>query len=450
MSDLRRQAKIFYNKLDLHRPIEFGETRFVENAFDASVYVKDLHLSDGQDLIEDIASQIDMSDSAGAYLFTGNRGTGKTTELLRLADLLQRDEFNCEVFYIDIGDYLYMSDPVEISDFLIAILGGLSEKFSQRFKEDPVKGGYFQRFLDLLTRTSVSVTEAKASLGPAEFKLAFQQNPTFKQHLQQQTRGIVEKLVADARDFTASIKHRIGQLKTDDVRKVVLIVDSFERLKGTFQNEKDVFASVAALFSNHASNLRFPGISMVYTVPPYLPALEGSIGKLYAGGRINSLPSLHIYEKRPDQGARPVRSSEGVARMTATVERRFPNWAAFFTQAQLDRLAESSGGDLRNFFNMLRLSLASGRARDAYPVPDLVIKNAEDSVRSDMLPIAADDREWLAKIMKSHDVELPSQDDLPKIARLEQGSYVLRYRNGDTWYDVHPLIQAQVMRGHDG
>ena len=42
--------------------------------------------------MQELAEQIDLSDSAGAYLFTGNRGTGKTTELLRLATILRQDD----------------------------------------------------------------------------------------------------------------------------------------------------------------------------------------------------------------------------------------------------------------------------------------------------------------------------------------------------------------------
>jgi hypothetical protein len=84
------------------------------------------------------------------------------------------------------------------------------------------------------------------------------------------------------------------------------------------------------------------------------------------------------------------------------------------------------------------------------PVPDALITDAEDAVRNDMLPIADDDRGWLRKIMTSHKPELPSLDVLPDFARLQEGKYLLHYRNGEDWYDVHPLLRAEVSTGANG
>lgn len=74
------------------------------------------------------------------------------------------------------------------------------------------------------------------------------------------------------------------------------------------------------------------------------------------------------------------------------------------------------------------------------PLGDATIEHAEDAVRRDMLPIAADDRQWLQQIARSHAPALPSLDRLPEFARLQQGKYVLQYRNGEDWYAVHPLL----------
>jgi hypothetical protein len=448
MSDLRSQAKAFYNSLDFNRPIQFGETRLVANAVDEKFYVDRLHGRDHHDPVQELADQIDFSDSAGAYLFTGNRGTGKTTELLRLAKILQGDAYNCEVFYVDIAQYLYMSDPVRVSDFLIAVMGALSEKFHERFKENPGNEGYFERLVKFL-HTEVSLTDINLSGGAAGLKLAIHQNPTFKQQLQKGTRGVVEKLVQQARNYALELKDLVAGQKSDQDRKVVLIVDSFERLRGNHDNEKEVFSSVETLFSSQAENLRFPGISTVYTVPAYVTGLAGGIGAFYAGGRIYALPSAHIYECCPAAGAMPEPSVAGIAKMTAIVQRRYPDWQKFFTSKQLDRLAQSSGGDLRDYFRMLRLSLVDARSHKGASIPDAVIENAEDAVRSDMLPIAGDDRKWLAKIMATHRHEMDERGELADFARLQQGKYVLQYRNGEDWYDVHPLLRDEV-KADDG
>jgi len=75
-----------------------------------------------------------MSASAGSYLFTGGRGTGKTTELMRLTKIL--NSYGCEAFYADMTDYLPLSERIEVSDVLITVMGALSEKFTQRCKSE--------------------------------------------------------------------------------------------------------------------------------------------------------------------------------------------------------------------------------------------------------------------------------------------------------------------------
>jgi hypothetical protein len=148
MSDLRTRAEKFYNALDFNRPINFGLDDLIANGLDQSFYVENLHYDEDKDPIQELADQIDFAESAGSYLFTGNRGSGKTTELLRLATFLK--ELDCEVFYADMAEYLTLTQRVEVSDFLISMLGALSEKIAERCGHDPGRPGFFERIWSLL------------------------------------------------------------------------------------------------------------------------------------------------------------------------------------------------------------------------------------------------------------------------------------------------------------
>ena len=228
----------------------------------------------------------------------------------------------------------------------------------------------------------------------------------------------------------------------------MLIVDSVERLRGVGSSTEihEVFKSAETLFGSHSEELRFTGLHVVYTIPPYLQALQGGLGALYAGGRIYALPSVHVYECCPKPGDWPDVSEKGIDKLVAIVERRYPQYGDFFGDGQLRRLAQSSGGDLRDFFRMARLAITHA-GRVELPLPDTVIKHAEDAVRRDMLPIAHDDREWLRKIAHSHEAELPNLDRLPDFARLQQGRHILQYRNGEDWFAVHPLLREELGLG---
>jgi hypothetical protein len=452
MNDVRAKAKAFYNALDFDRPINFGQSELVskERAQPESLYVESLHGGDGtmEDPVAELVDQIDYSESAGAYLFTGNRGTGKTTELMRLARDLVRHE--CEVFYVDLAEYLNLTQRIEVSDFLMGMLGALSEKVSERFNEEVGKAGFFERAWTFL-QSEVKIGGVSLPTGAADLKAALVYAPHFKEDLQRRTRGHVQSLVRSAREFVLEVVELVRKkrnLRDDERLKIVLLVDSMERLRGVGSSEeiREVFKSAETLFGSHADLLRFTGLNVVYTIPPYLQALAGGLGAHYAGGRVYALPSVHVYECCPGPGQWPDVSESGVDKLLSIVERRYPGYEEFFSRAQLRRLALSSGGDLRDFFRMARLAITHS-SRAGLPLPDAVIEHAEDGVRSDMLPIALDDREWLRKIAHSHEPELPNLDKLPEFARLQQGRYILQYRNGEDWYAVHPLLREELGLG---
>lgn len=443
---LRAKVKKCINALDSKLPVVFGDPPLIQGGKDASLYVKGLHGGES-DLICNLAARIDIDEGGGTYLFSGNRGTGKTTELMRLADMLrQRGD---EVFYVDMSEYLNLTKTVEITDFLISLLGGFSEKIEERFGKNPGDRGFFERIGQFL-QSEVKVASIDFKAGgdiSTTLKMSLQQDPDFKEQLQKGTRGHVARLVQEARRFVADAIATIRTHVAED-RKIVLIVDSVERLRGVGDSKSvaEVFNSVETLFSGSSDNLRFPPLYLVCTVPPYLSALTGSVAAYYSGGQIFMLPSVHVYEGEPQDGAAPVRSDKGLESMLTIVAKRFPEWEEFFTREQLLRLAASSGGDLRDFFRMIELCIIEALYQKSLPLPDKVIANAESALRNDM-PLARDDKARLKTVQEKHKSEWDNLDDLPNFARLMEGKYILNYRNGDNWFDVHPLLRSTVSDG---
>lgn len=446
-AELRPKVKKCLNALDSRRPIVFGDKPLIAGGESENLYVKGLHGGD-KDLIRTLADRVDYDEGGGTYLFSGNRGTGKTTELMRLAENLRGQ--GCEVLYVDMSEYLNLTVAVEITDFLISLFGGVSEVVEKRFGHNPSRTGFFERignFLQSEVKIDGLELEANGGDAKAKLKMSLLQDPTFKQKLQEGTRGHVARLLQEARSFAEQAVAEV-RANTSPDKKIVLIVDSFERLRGVGDSKDiaEVFKSVETLFSGHSDKLRFPPLHMICTIPPYLSALAGSVASFYSGGQIYMLPSVHVYEGRPQDGAAPVLSETGLKAMVDIVDKRFPEWKEFFTREQLIRLAGNSGGDLRDFFRMIGLCITEAPYQESLPLPDKVIASAESALRNDM-PLAHDDKEWLRKIQHSHERELGSQDRLPIFARLTEGKYILNYRNGDDWFDVHPLLRATVFDG---
>ena len=398
--------------------------------------VEGIHAASGDPVI-DLKTQIDYSDTANLNYFTGQRGTGKSSELLRLKQLLEQE--GCFVLYADMVHYLRLTEPIELSDFLISMMGALSDCVREAVNASVSVPSYWERIAQFL-QSEVKIEGATA----AGVKLSLKEDPEFKRLVQQKAVEHTVKIVQSARKYSEEAVNLLRHEKQNPALKVVFIVDSVERLRPTDSSRAEsIFQSVVNLFAGQIDSLRFPLMHVVYSVPPYLAALSGGLGGLF-GGAIYSLPSIHVFEKNSR-----TKSARGVEILLALVDKRYPAWRDVIREDHLWQLAEHSGGDIRDFFRLLRLCLVrAGRPGTTLPVAEEIVDDAEHMVRNDMMPIAHNDLDWLKRISRSHQHELTEINKLQVLARFLESKYVLNYRNGEDWYDVHPLLREIVDAHH--
>lgn len=372
-----------------------------------------------------------VSDSS-AQLFSGFRGAGKSTELRRLRKRLR--ERGYLVLLFDVFEYLTPSLPLDVSDFLIVMAGALSDQL-QESGALPGAGresywGRLKAFLD----TRVEFQEIVAGLGPLEIKANLSADPTFRQRLQERAAGHLAALVEDMRAYVTETVRAIPQEKHE--AGVVLIADSIENISGTLSNAQDVQESVERLFTSHSEHLHLPQIHMVYTVPPWLKIRAPGLSARFSGG----LQVLHPLKVRtPGNGRQPV--PESLEALHQVVSAR-GDWERLLgDRSVLDMLALESGGHLRDLLRMLSEIV---RRAEHLPVDDRTVQRAITQMRSDLLPIAEDDALWLQRIAQTHEVSLADITRLPRLVTFLDSHLVLCYRNGEEWYDVHPLVREEI------
>lgn len=423
---VRAELKTLYNAL-ADRVLEPGDP----------VYVAQVNCQGTADAVEEIATEIDWQEGGGVCLFTGQRGTGKSTELKRLKKRLE--ELGATVFYADMSEYLLLTKDIEISDFLVSLAGAMSEQVQARFGASPGDRSYWDRFRSFL-ETKVEVQTVGFSLAKVvDIKAALKNDPDFKQRVQQAARGHVAQLVQDTHAFFAEAVAFVRKRTGNPDGKVVLLVDSIERIRGVGSEAMSVYESVRNLFFAHAEHLKVPLLHVVYTIPPYLSVLAAGAGTLMGGASTRRLVSTHIFLDRSREA-----DAAGLQVLRDVVARRHATWNTLFTAEALDRLALSSGGDLREFFRLIRLCLPTVRDDAQLPLAVEAVKPVENAVRNEMLPIPADHLAWLRRITTSHDTCLAKDADLPTLAHFLDNRLVLNYRNGSDWYDVHPLLRGIV------
>ena len=386
------------------------------------------------DPVDALARAISWTRGESVQLLSGFRGTGKSTELRRLKQRLEASHYI--VLLCDMEQYLNLSTPLDVTDFVLAICGAVNEELSRRgLLEDGLK----QSWGDRLTRLfdgKVEISELKAgALGvSASIKTSLKTDPDFKKLVQQRMAGHLGTLMSEVYDYFEMCTNAIRRRKSISV-ELVLLLDSIEHIRGTTVNAHQVQSSVENLFVSHADKLHFPGWHVIYTVPPHLKVSYGNLGSLYEPGGVKVLPAFKLRDQAGTRIERNYRVIEQVVAARGDWRRLLADRAA------LDRLICASGGHLRDLLRLVAgvLTLAQGT-----PVPASTVDAAIDQLRTEFLPIADDEALWLAEISRTHQIALSSADRLPVLAQVLDTHLALCYRNGDEWYDIHPLIADQV------
>ena len=295
---------------------------------------------------------------------------------------------------------------------------------------------YWERLAEFLKR--IKFEGVSATLGVDAASVTVQANlksdPSFKSRLQQHMSGHLGALVHDVHNYLEQCVRNLRETGTAN-QEAVLLIDSIEHFRGTLVNAQDVQSSVETLFVSHAERLHLPHLHVVYTVPPYLKVRYSNLGSHYAPGGVHVLPALKLRSKEG------LRNTEGYNTMRRIVTAR-GDWEKLLgNDAALELLIRYSGGHLRD---LLRLLAEVLRRATVLPVPAKTVTAAIDQLRTEFLPIADEDARWLSEIARSHQTALPSTEDLPALARFFDTHLALCYRNGDEWYDVHPLISDHV------
>jgi len=424
-----------------------------------SVYYEPVHeRMKLEDPVKKIATLIEFDGSESIRLFSGFRGSGKTTELYRLRQNLKDQGYF--VLYADALDYVNPAQPIDITDLLMVLAGAFSDALEEQLDVALRDEGFWEglwRFLQTEIRpvgagASAEVeTPGKKILGgakvAADIKFEIKAGTSFRTELRDFMTIRLRELKARVDRFFEDGVKRIRNKHGPDTQ-IVFIFDQLEQLRGTIQAEADVIRSVERIFAVHLELLRMPYVHAVFTVPPWLKfVLPGAV-------QITLLSTVHLWNNDRDRS----RCAKAWPVFHSLVERRLQKAGLqrlFGTEAHQKKAVEAMiavcGGHYRDLLGLLRNVVARAVEAERLPVAYTLVQDVVSAARRDFLPIATEDAVWLVKIAAQRASALPSTDPGPvtRLARFLDSHSVLYFVNGDEWYDVHPLVREEAARVAD-
>ncbi len=373
--------------------------------------------------LQDLRDYLDLSEEEAfvKILFTGPRGSGKSTELYLLSRMLEQTHFIVSVP----GERIFEFADVSYQDVFVAMGLAVYEAAVQAGLSSPdveeaawgLRYWYEERVVEEESSDQITTTQIRARISFLEWGREWQSSPTWRERV----RRITETRLSD---LLTRLNHLLRMLHQALGKRLLILFDDLDKIYDLDQARN--------LFLNQA--LLKPEAQIIYTVPIALIHRPDFQQARLSFDKTIILPNIAAFtlEGQPYELGRRFLRALLLKRMAQ----------GLITPEALERLVTLSGGVLRELVGRARDAIlrARRRAGDHGPIDvtdvEVVIQEVANTFRR---TLHRNDYPALQQILETKSIQ-----DLEPIvvARLLHGMAVLEYNDkGRNWWDVHPVVK---------
>jgi GTPase SAR1 family protein len=349
-------------------------------------------------------------------LFTGHRGSGKTTALKRLVTKLNERFFIVNYNAFDLLD----NNDITYSDVLFSIITKILEKAN---KDNIYLGENLNKraktWGSSITRTTIAEKGKEGGINvniPLYFLEIFgkmKSETTTREEIRKEIEPRVSELIGIINDTVAEIE------KTG--KQVLIIIDNLEKID---------FAKALVLFHDHGTQLGQPKCKIIYTFPISIKSSEKfmQIKINFTDVIIHSNIKIHYQDGLPYPLGRGF--------MKEIVERRVP--LDLFEPDALEYIIDMSGGVVREYIRIIRDSALRAITREKKIITkDIAIEVVNGLKNFYQAQLSDSDYDVLIDVCKTKDIKRNEQ-----LVGLLHNLSVLEYKNDRSWCDVNPIVRS--------
>jgi len=350
-------------------------------------------------------------------LFTGHKGSGKSTELMRLAGRLD-EQFFVVPFTVEESLDLFNMTYVEV-----LLVMGINLFQEAQTRGIQIKANLLQDLYDsLYTLFGETIERSGASAevgGRLEGLFAWLKGNL----LVGATTTVTKKIEVQplASELLRRLNLIIADVQSKSGKDVLIIIDGLDKLSKEIAD--DVF--------KYSSLLTQPACRVVYTVPYALHLSPGFALIKRTFDRDLILPNIktHTREDKPDP--------EGLDTLRQVVLKRVA--PSLFAPTAIERLVESSGGAVRDLVQLAQDSCKKAQVEDKSVVDEEVVSRVINAFADTYrVSLKREHYRHLRHIRRTKTLmDVNSQVTLDLLQSLS----VLGYSSqGRSWFDVHPIV----------
>lgn len=372
-------------------------------------------------------------------LYSGHRGVGKSTELLRLKEALEQRKYQVVYFAADEQDI--EPQDAEYADILLACTRHLVQEVILEGQNPLVQwlGDRWSEFSEFALQDiefdKLNVQQKLGAFGQINANL--RAVPKIRGQVRQEMNKHTVSLVAALNEF---IERAHKKLKKEGKRGIVVIADNLDRIVDIRDDENR--SNHDRIYLDRSEQMQGIDCHVIYTVPISLVCSDRAtqVENLYDR---DILPMVRV--RNEDGTPNP----DGMAKMRELLQRRVqkvnPRLAdtldsdVFESAEVVDSLCAMSGGHVRNLMQMVQKAVDW---TDELPIGKRAVQIAIGEARKTYRDTIQAD--WWQALVEVHRRKRIANDDLHRLFLYNR--CVLEYREIDEfgelreWYDVHPAI----------
>jgi hypothetical protein len=373
-------------------------------------------------------------------VFSGHRGVGKTSELLRLKAMLEnpagRGEQPFRVIFADVSRTLDLND-LDFPDLLVFT----AAEVQRQLKEASIPGfsatserlrNVWDEFITTVKSVSLSGVDIDVPFGSVALEI--RNRPS--------SRGLLRAAIEQqSTDLLAAVNDLLElanvRLREAGCAGLVLIIDGLDKL--VRRDLEDGGNTHDRLFIHRSEQLSSLKAHVIYTVPiSLIYSKQFAQVEQTFGDRPVPVPMIRL---RGDQRSEAKPDTAGMRKMKEMIEKRCQAAGVgmeglFDSHDTCDHLCLMSGGHPRHLLMFLQAAIIR---IESLPITRKSVDQAIRAYANSLLREMPDGFwEKLGKFATPQE-DIPKDDDHQQMLLL---LHVFEYMNGEPWWEVNPVIRT--------
>ena len=395
----------------------------------------------GEDnIFRELGKNIIFSNQPTCQLYTGHRGVGKSTELLRLKDYLEKK--GCFVVYFPATEGDIDELDAQYTDIILACTRNILEQLKDYASPNALLNWLQSRWNELKDLALSDVEFEKLNIESqinvfSKLTTSLKRIPSTRETIRKKVDNYSVSLIEALNEFIDNAQNKLPKEQS----KIVVIADNLDRIIPI--ERKNRRTSHDEIFLDYNSQLTALNCDVVYTVPISLvySSQATELRNIYATPQVLPMIMVKNSQNKP--------YSKGLDKLKEIIEKRIHlidsnidiDSQIFDNQETRIKLCLMSGGHVRDLMLLMQSAM---RQVDDFPINIKAVNRAVSEARNITYNNAVSADEWkkLAEVYVSKNI--PNEEEYRSLLFRR---CVLEYRylneedNFVIWHDIHPLIE---------